>query len=342
MCRKSIEMPIVLALVASALLHAAALMGPGWALPELGAADAAPALEAVLVRPAARMEEAPAAKPAPKPPVDKPRPHRVVAATPAMTGEPAAASASAAPSASPVEAPAVSQQETSSGAPPEPAVAAAPTPLPAVSIALPGRGRVRYVITRGEGGFVIGQSVHTWEHDGHTYKLQSVTETTGLAAIFKPARVVQSSQGEVTAEGLKPREFRHQRVGGLDTASFDWARGIVAYAGREESIVPGTQDMLSMYYQVVLLAPQSGALDIPIGTGRKLESFHIETLGEEVVAVPAGERRAMHLRTRSGNDTLDLWIAPGMRGLPLKIRFTDREGEIFDQLAADIDIPEKQ
>ena len=336
MCRNSIEMPFALALVASALIHAAALMGPGWALPELGEADAAPAIDAVLARPAARIEEVAAAKPAPKPVVVKPRPRRMAAATPVATGEPAATSASPASSASPVETPPVA-------APPAPDVVPAdPAPPPVVPIALPGKGRVRYVITRGEGGFVVGQSVHTWEHDGQTYKLQSVTETTGIAAIFKPARVVQSSQGEVTAEGLKPREFRHERVGGLDTASFDWARRVVAYAGREEGLAAGTQDMLSMYYQVVLLAPKSGALDMPIATGRKLESFRIETVGEEVVVLPAGERRAMRSRIRSGNDTIDLWIAPDMRGLPLKIRFTDRKGEIFDQLAADIDIQENQ
>ncbi|MDP1613027.1 MAG: DUF3108 domain-containing protein [Sulfuritalea sp.] len=234
--------------------------------------------------------------------------------------------------------------------PPPVAASPAPTfvsaaPIPA-SIALPGKGRVRYAITRGEGGFVVGQAVHAWEHDGFTYKLQSVTETTGLAALFKPARVLQSSQGEVTAEGLKPREFRHERVGGLDTASFDWARRMVSYAGREEGITAGAQDMLSMYYQLVLLAPKSGALEIPIATGRKVENYRFEILGEEVVALPSGERRATRLRTRSGSDTIELWLAVGkdaeMRGLPLKIRFTDRKGEIFDQLAEDIDIREPQ
>jgi hypothetical protein len=201
---------------------------------------------------------------------------------------------------------------------------------------------VRYVITRGEGGFVVGQTVHTWEHDGVTYKLQSVTETTGLAALFKPARVVLSSRGEVTAQGLRPREFRHERVSGLDTASFDWTRGVVAYAGREDSVVAGTQDMLSMYYQLVLLAPKRGVVTMPIATGRKLESYRFDVVGEEVMRLPSGERRTVHLRTRSGNDTIELWIAPEMRGLPLKIRFTDREGEIFDQLAQDMDIQEGQ
>jgi hypothetical protein len=336
MRRKSAEMPLALALVASALIHAAALLGPGWMLPGFDEGEGAATIDAVLTRPAARREEVPVAAPAPRPPVDKLRRSRVTTAAP-VAEEPAPASE---PSAPRVETP-----------PPVVPVAAAPllpppvvtAPVPPVAeTALPAKGRVRYVITRGEGGFVVGQTVHTWEHDGVAYTLQSVTETTGLAALFKPARVVLSSRGDITPQGLRPREFRHERVGGLDTASFDWTRGVVAYAGRDDSIVAGTQDMLSMYYQLVLLAPQRGVLVVPIATGRKLESFRFEVVGEEVLQLPAGERRAAHLRTRSGKDSIDLWIAPGVRGLPLKIRFTDREGEIFDQLGQDIDIQETQ
>lgn len=326
-------MPFALALLASALLHGAALIGPGWPLPGLNEAETPPAIEAVLTKPAAALDAAPVDKPTPRPPpADKPRPRRVSSAAPAT------ASNASAPGAVQAEAPpaAVPAEPTS-----EP-VASAPAqaPAPVQHSALPGKGRVRYVVTRGEGGFVVGQTVHTWEHDGISYKAQSVAETTGLAALFKPVRVMQSSEGELTAEGLKPHEFRHQRVAGLDMASLDWARRVVAYAGREESIAPGTQDMLSLYYQLVLLAPQNGALDIPIATGRKLESFRIEVLGEESVALPAGERRAMRLRTRSGNDSVELWIAADMRGLPVKIRITDRKGDIFDQVVQDIDIRE--
>lgn len=322
-------MPFILALAASALIHAAALLGPGWDLPGVNAADPAPTIDAVLVKPAVRAEAAPVARPAPKPPADKLRPQPVVAVAAAVAATPAPVVAAAAPVAAPAETPPVAVLPA-----PTLVVPVAPTP---VRVALPAKGRVRYVITRGEGGLVVGQSVHTWEHDGLAYKLQSVTETTGLAAIFKPARVVQTSQGEVTAEGLKPHEFRHERVGGLDTANFDWSRRMVAYAGREDSVVAGAQDMLSMYYQVVLMTPASGVLEIPIATGRKLENYRFEILGEEVVTLPAGERPAMRVRIRSGNDTIELWLGVGkgadMRGLPLKIRFTDRKGEIFDQLA---------
>lgn len=309
------------------MIHAAALIGPGWSLPGVNEADPPPAIDAVLARPAARAEPSPVAKPVPRPRLK-----------PAAAASPAAAPSAVPAPPQPAE-PIPVANPAPLAVPPAPTIAAAPVPA---RTALPGKGRVRYAITRGEGGFVVGQAVHSWEHDGFRYQLQSVTETTGLAALFKPARVLQASQGEITAEGLRPREFRHERVGGLDSASFDWMRRIVAYAGREDGVVPGTQDMLSMYYQLVLLAPSGGALEMPIATGRKLENYRFEILGEEALALPAGERRALRLRTRSGNDTIELWIAADMRGLPLKIRFIDRKGEIFDQLADEIDIREKQ
>lgn len=322
-------MPLMFAFVASALIHAAALVGSGWTLP--GSEEAEPpagTIEAVIARPAPRAEPA-APKAMPKAPPVRPRPPPVAPAS--APDSPPAPVASEPPLAT---APAAAE---AAAAPPEPPPAAVPpAPTPA-SIALPGSGRVRYAISRGEGGFVIGQSIHTWDHDGFRYRLTSLTETTGLAALFKPAKVLQSSEGEVTDAGLRPNAFRHERVGGVDTASFDWPARVVSYADRRDAIVGGTQDMLSMYYQLVLLAPRQGPVEMPIATGRKLETYRFEVLGEETLALPGGERRALHLRTRSGGDTIEIWLRSGegaaASGLPLKIRFIDRKGELFDQIA---------
>ncbi len=315
-------MPFVLALVASALLHAGALVGPNWALPGLDEPEpeVAPTIDAVLSKPAPRLA-AVAPAPAPKPP----RPQPAV--------QPALQPVASAPSTAPAVAPA-SATPAPVAVSPEPTFVPPAAPVP-VAISLPGKGRVRYVITKGEGGFVVGQTTHTWEHDGFSYTLRSITETTGLAALFKPAKVLQESKGEVTVDGLRPREFRHERVNGLDTASLDWATQSLAYAGQKEALPMGTQDMLSMYYQLVLKKPRVSA-EIPIATGRKLERYRFEVLGEEGFATPKGERRALHYRTKSGNDSIELWIATEGDGLPLKIRFIDRKGEIFDQVAEDI------
>lgn len=216
--------------------------------------------------------------------------------------------------------------------------AVAPPAPNRVRIALPDKGRVRYVISRGTNGFVIGQAIYTWQHDGLAYTMQSVTETTGLIALFKKVRVVQTSQGEITAAGIRPHEFRHERANGVDTASFDWVRRIVSYDGRESAIADDTQDMLSMYCQLVLLVPGGGNLEMPIATGRKLENYRFERIGEEFVQLGERQYPAIHLQTRNGKDTIEAWIAPEIDGLPVKIRFIDRNGEIFDQLAQDIEV----
>lgn len=321
-------MPFALALVASALLHAAALVGSGWTLPGTHEPEPPQTIEAVLARPPQRSEAAPETKPQSRPPVARQRP--------ATAAQPVLAADEPTPAA-PVEPPPAVEPAPVAVAPPatpEPPEPAAPVPA---KTALPGKGSLRYVITRGEGGFVIGQAIHSWEHDGFRYRLKSLTETTGLAAVFKPAQVFQSSQGEVTEDGLRPREFRHERSGGIDTASFDWLGRFVTYGGRREAIVGGTQDMLSMYYQLVLLAPAAGTLEMPIATGRKLETYRLEVLGEEILALKSGERRALRVRTRSRDDSIEIWLGLGpgaaARGLPLKIRFIDRKGDIFDQVA---------
>jgi hypothetical protein len=334
-------MPLVFALVASARLHVAAVVAPGWTLPDTLEPDFPPTIDAVLAKAPAPNESTPVARPAPKPPVRKPVSPSAV--QPVVAAEaPSGISAVATPP--PVEEaplavpPAPSAMDTASSSAGD-RIVEAPAPK-AANTTLPGRGRMRYIVTRGEGGFIIGESVHSWDHDGFTYRMESLTETTGLAAVFKPARIVQSSQGEVSAAGLRPREFRHERAAGIDSASFDWLRGIVAYAGRESSLAEGTQDMLSMYYQLVLLAPRSGTVEMAIATGRKLAKYRFEVLGEETLDFPSGERQTVRVRTRSGNDNIEMWLPIGAgeqaHGMPLKIRIIDRKGDIYDQIADDL------
>ncbi|HLA34192.1 MAG TPA: DUF3108 domain-containing protein [Rhodocyclaceae bacterium] len=319
-------MPFALALLASAMLHAAALISPAWELPSLDTPEPSPMLDAVLTSPP--QAEVLRPKP-PRPAAEKQRP-AMPPVSPAV-----APSATAAPSA----AASVPPEPTFTPDPPpsptpEPPADLMPSPV-AHAIDLPAQGRVRYVITRGERGLTVGQSIHTWRHDGMRYTLDNVTETTGLAALLKPARVALHSEGEVTASGLRPLQFVHERVNGRDNAALDWQNHSVAYAGQESPLTPGTQDMLSMYYQLVLDRPSQGALEMPIATGRKLDRYVFSIEGEESLSFKHGETPTVRLSTRSGSDTIELWIARDLRALPLKIRFIDRKGEIFDQTIDD-------
>jgi hypothetical protein len=208
------------------------------------------------------------------------------------------------------------------------------------AITLPTKGRISYDLMRGDQGFIIGQSVQEWEHDGLHYQASGVTQTTGLAAWIKSVRVLQSSRGRISAAGLQPEEFRHEKVKGTDTAAFDWERKLLSYDGKEVALPPGTQDMLSLYYQASLTAVADQVLELPIATGRKLERYRFEPKGEERLTVSQKEWLTWRYAARSGGDLIEIWIAPDLRGLPLKIRFVDRKGELFDQIAVAIDIKE--
>jgi hypothetical protein len=319
-------MPFAVALLASALFHIGVLVSPAWELPGFDEPPPVTNLDAVLA-PAPKVPAAPVAKSQPKPKIETRG-----KSLPQAAAEPQSTASNAVPPA-----------PTFEPSPPSPALAPAQSVIAEPSLPpLPASGRVKYLVIRGEQNFVVGQSVHEWQHDGKTYSLRSVTETTGLAALFKPARVVQTSRGELTSSGLKPVEFRHEKVKGVDEAHFDWERGVVAYEGKESTLPAGAQDMLSLYYQAVIQATPEQGLALSVATGRKLEPYRFVVKGEETLKLAGGEYKAMRLSASTGNDTLELWLATGLQGLPIKIRFIDRKGELFDQIVEEIHLPKPQ
>jgi hypothetical protein len=50
--------------------------------------------------------------------------------------------------------------------------------------------------------------------------------------------------------------------------------------------------------------------------------------------------RTWHLKTPAlpGEQAMELWLAPDHNNLPLRIRFTDRKGEVYEQNVVEIDI----
>lgn len=315
-------MPLLLAFVASAVLHAAAITMPGWELP--GSGEPEPVmLEAELVPP----KPAPVAAAAPAKRMPKPRPARKA---PHAEPAPEAAVAAAAASAAPVETPVA-----------PPPVAVAP-PVPAEPVAAvppwPRAGRVRYRVTWGESGFVIGETVHEWRVEAAHYAIRSVATPRGLAALRGKTRS-QSSEGEVTAAGLRPREFRDQREGReAESATFDWNDARIVFSrGGDGRLADGTQDMVSVFYQLAWQAPRED-VDMMVATASRLGRWKFEWLGEEQLEAGGTVLSTLHLRTRAEGDVTEVWLAPAHGGLPVKIRHVDRKGDTFEQTADTVEI----
>lgn len=329
-----------LALAVSLLVHALLLSSPGWRLPTLDdLLREEDRVEARLLPPplpsAPALPPTPpaaAAEPAPPPRPETSRSPRTVSPERLVTRSPAGPAVAARPAPQPDvavgEALAVARSMTA-------------TAPPAATSTLPKRARLRFGITMGR-GFIVGRAEHRWTLEGASYTLRATAETTGLAALFKPAVVTQISEGEVLAEGLRPRVFRVERSGTTsDSATFDWANGRVAMSpGPRDSVAePGMQDMLSLFWQVGLLPVLADGVGLTVATGKKIERFVFTLVGEEKIDTPLGEKTALHLKTvgTAGGDATEIWIDADKR-LPLRIRHVDRKGEIFDQTVEEMEI----
>lgn len=340
--------PFWLALAFSLMLHLAALTAPGWGLLAGDEAVTHLPLTATLLMPppahpapaaplapsakAQRAKPAPAAPPAPMAP-----PVQNAPAVPVVSEAPQELQPPVPPAAMPADAPA-------DAAPPTAAVPPAPTFVPPFAATWPQRGRIRFTVTRGENGFIVGQAEHNWQHDGATYLLRAVTETIGLAAVFKPATVLQESRGIFVAAGLQPLEFKSERDGKLKVSlRFDPAqKRIFSSSGSSDELSEQTQDMLSLFYQLGALPPAATEFFLRVATGRKLERYVLTPGATLMLDTPFGERAVQHYvlpGTRGGesDDSTEIWLDSQTR-LPLKIRHRDRKGEVFDQTATAVEL----
>lgn len=212
---------------------------------------------------------------------------------------------------------------------------------PSGDITLPRLARIRYRVTLGEHGFVIGQAVQELRHDDRTYEMRNVAATTGLAGLFRPVTVENISTGDITARGLRPRAFSIERSKGTgEWATFDWQAGRVTLSnGRDFSLEPGTQDMLSMFAQLSMMLGDSSVVSLLVATGKKVERYYFTVLGEETIMTPRGERLTVHLRGSQSmeRESTELWLGRDDALLPIKIRHVDRRGDIYEQIAETVE-----
>lgn len=341
---KTVKRRFLLALLASLVLHLGVISGPGWPLPDPDeTADMPLAARLAMPRPAPAARTAPVARPVPKRRAPAPQPAEppklsrgdapVEAAPPEAPESP--------PPAQPGEAEAPAEATAAAAASPE--AASAPSPK---DIALPKFAYLRYDVHWGEGGMIVGQAEQRLHHDGMSYRLASSAETTGLVGLFRPAKISNVSEGEIADGGLRPRWFRVERSSGKNEwLLFDRDAGrVTGSGGRDFALDPEAQDPLSMFVQLALLAIDGPKVSLPVVTGKRIERYDFEALGEEWIETPRGALRTLHLRNRQtdGKEATEIWLGLDHFSLPLKIRHVDRRGDLFEQVAASIEYEEKE
>jgi len=228
---------------------------------------------------------------------------------------------------------------------PAPGVAAAseePVAEPSVQgEPFPPRGEIVYKVFRGDKGLEVGRAIHRWEVAEGRYRLYSLTETSGLIALFRSVSLEAESEGRIGPRGLQPERYRvrHDGKEGDEGAVFDWESHQVKIGNRPPvALVPGSQDLLSLHYHLAYLRGLEFGAAFYVATGKKYERYAFDSLGEEELDLPAGHFRVLHLQALSTTRT-ELWLALDHLLLPVKVRHTDKKGDVYEQVASVVNLP---
>lgn len=288
----------------------------------LSPATAAP----VSAPPAAREPAHAGAAPPPATPVVE----APVAAAPSVASAPAETVAVAPePAPEPLPAPAIETSPANVA----PVAEAESTPMRAVR-KLPENMVLRYEVRSGEEGLSVGQATYTWRAAGDRYSLDSVAEATGLAALFTQARIVQSSEGRIGATGLQPERFAMERNRKRSYAArFDW-EGRRLFLPKDEVVAlrDHTQDLLSFPFHLAMTIAETDAAWIqPVTNGRMLKGYRFVQVGRDTLQRDGKPLHTLHLRgTRAFEGSLEVWLAPELHWLPVRIRTEDSKGRVTD------------
>jgi len=174
-----------------------------------------------------------------------------------------------------------------------------------------------------------GENTLTLSREGDGYALVSETS----AGVWFSAR--QTSQGQVGASGVVPAEYaeRNQDKPTM-TASLDWQAERVTFSATDNVVPtqPQMQDRLSLMLQLGWAQrTKSASFELPVAGVRGASLYRIEARGIEMIDTPAGRFQTLKLErpANDSDDRLELWLAPSLCSLPVRIRFTDHHGAVI-------------
>ena len=236
------------------------------------------------------------------------------------------------PSATPT-APSDASSPSGNTAPSAPALQAA-EPRPAL---LPGNRWLRYDVTGQAKGLNYRASGEIrWQANDGRYQADLK-----ISAFLLGSRSQQST-GRLTDTGLVPERFadksRSERA-----AHFEPEQGRIRFSNNAPDApwLPGTQDRLSVFFQLAAwlnARPDSlregQRLSLPVAGTGGADQWHLLVQTQEPLDLPAGRwdtLRVEVLPQKTFDQRVELWLAPKLDHLPVRIRITQGNGDVVDQ-----------
>ncbi len=209
------------------------------------------------------------------------------------------------------------------------------------AFSLPPSVDLSYQIKAKQKGFSIsGDAVVSWRVLDAKYTLHTDSRAMILGSLLE-----NRSEGSIDAFGIAPSLFTEKRFRkDPTTTTFDRASRTISFSESKVTypILGGEQDRTSVPWQLVAVARATpdkfvaGAEWTFFVAGRRdADPWTFKVVKPEQVRTALGELATVHLVKLPPPDAkgqqIDIWLAPALEWLPVRLRFDDGEGEFVDQ-----------
>jgi hypothetical protein len=174
-----------------------------------------------------------------------------------------------------------------------------------------------------------------WQHDGNRYEARQVISA------FLVGKRSQQSVGAITPQGLEPERFA-DRSRSEQAAHFDHTQGRITFSANTPAadVGPGAQDRLSVFIQLgAILAADperftpGTEITLTTASARSADRWTFRVQASETLDLPSGPTNTWKLERLQRKDydqKAELWLAPTLGYLPVRIRLTQANGDFAD------------
>lgn len=221
----------------------------------------------------------------------------------------------------------------------------AQTPAPA-AINPPPSAQLDYTILANQRGLPLhGTAVLHWENSKDHYSISTETRAMLLGKILEA-----KSEGTIDASGLAPRTSTEKRFRkNPTTTTFNREARTITFSASDASyaIKGGEQDRNSVIWQLATMArsapkkfKQGATIPMVVAGQKDADPWAFKVGKPETIKTALGSIKTVKIskliKDGGKEQKIDIWFAPAMEWYPVRLRFTEPEGDFIEQTVAKV------
>ncbi|HSY26444.1 MAG TPA: DUF3108 domain-containing protein [Burkholderiaceae bacterium] len=207
---------------------------------------------------------------------------------------------------------------------------------------LPPSANLGYSIQAQQSGLQLsGNAVWKWVATDSTFKIDTETRAMLVGKILDA-----KSEGEIDDFGLAPTRFTDKRFRkDATTTTFNHDSKLISFSTNADTypIKGGEQDRNSAIWELIAVArgahgkfKDDTVWDFFVAGQHDAEVWSFKVDKQESIRTPMGNLSAVHVvklpAANSKGQQVDIWLAPSLEWYPVRLRYTEPNGDYVEQM----------